>query len=437
MTRHQSTRQQRSADSDGTTSISTSISTSTSTSASTSASASDSDRLHRHCRQVLGYARDREYTGWDYADGLSSAFVQRLPIESKLVNLAVQETIKRAPVNLRPLFRVEQRRNYKGAALFAMANLDIYTLSGEPRYAAEARSLVDWLLEADNDWCEHFCGGGHRHPLQGLSSDRPSIPGEASGVVSTTYAVQALLQAAAVLDDPEYATVARSAGEFVLEELCYTERDDGACINYTVTKGEREQDVASPPHTLNANAIGARLLLELDARFGEPEYREAATSILDYVVSKQTAIGGWMYTDPPTGSHLSMDNFHNGFIIESLLRYRELTGSDRYDATIDRAMSFYRERLFDDDGAPNWDESSTYPRDSHAAAQGIIVFTEAGDLAFARRIIDWAFDALYAGDGQFYYQKRRFYTKRFTLMRWCQAWMAYAISTYLTAVDAE
>ncbi len=413
MTQHQSTHDRRSQDSDGI--------------------SGDHDRLLRRCQQTLAYASDREYTGWDYADGLSSAFVQRLPIESKLVNLAVQETVKRAPINLRPLFRVEQRRSYKGAALFAMANLDVYALSGEPQYAAEARSLADWLLEEDNDWSEHFCGGGHRHPLQGLSSDRPSVPGEASGVVSTAYAVQALLQAAETLDEPEYATAAQSAGAFVLDDLCYTECETGARINYTATKGETVES-ATPPHTLNANAIGARLLLELDAYFDEPEYREAATSILDYVATKQTAIGGWMYTDPPTGSHLSMDNFHNGFIIESLLRYRELTGSDRYDATIDRAMSFYRETLFDADGAPNWDESSTYPRDIHAAAQGIIVFTEVGDLAFARRIIDWTIDALYAGDGQFYYQQRRFYTKQFTLMRWCQAWMAYALSTYLTAV---
>ncbi len=392
--------------------------------------------IAQYCRKTLAYASEREYTGWDYADGLSSAFVQRLPVESKLLNLAVQETIKRAPVNLRSLFRVEQRRNYKGAALFAMATLDMYTLSGDPHYAHEARELVEWLLAEDNDWSDHFCGGGHRHPLQDLASDRPTVPGESSGVVSTAYAVQALLQASDVLDDPRYANAARSAADFVIEDLCYTELADGARINYTATNGEQPRS-ATPPYTLNANAIGARLLLELGAAFDEPDYREKATLILDYVTAKQTATGGWLYTDPPTASHLSMDSFHNGFIIESLLRYRTLTGSGRYDASIDRALSFYRNRLFGEDGAPNWDESSAYPKDTHAAAQGIIVFTTIGDLEFARRIIDWTIEALYAGDGQFYYQQRRFYTKQFTLMRWCQAWMAYALSTYLTAVDGR
>jgi len=121
-----------------------------------------------------------------------------------------------------------------------------------------------------------------------------------------------------------------------------------------------------------------------------------------------------------------MDSHHNGFILESFLRHRDVTGSDRYAETLERGMAFYRETLFEESGAPNWDESSSYPRDIHAAAQGIVLFSAAGETRFASRIIDWTLSELYAGDGRFYYQKRRFYTKRFTLMRWCQAWMAFA-----------
>ncbi len=74
----------------------------------------ESDPYYWLCRDALRYASEREYTGWDYADGLSSALVRSLPFEHRYLNLAVQETIKRAPVNLRPLFLVGQRRNYKG-----------------------------------------------------------------------------------------------------------------------------------------------------------------------------------------------------------------------------------------------------------------------------------------------------------------------------------
>ena len=381
------------------------------------------DPAYRVCRATLRYAREREYTGWDYADGLSSAFVQSLPFEHRWLNLLVQEGIKRAPVNLRPLLLVEQRRNYKGAALFALANLDLFALSGEARYAREAEALVEWLLAAEVDGYSGFCGGGHRHPLQSLAEPEASTPGEVAGVVSTSYAVRALLRDAETFDEPAYAEYARTAAEFVRADLDFTEIEEGARINYTTTGGDS--------YTLNANALGARFLVDLYDRFGDPDLLADAEAILDYVATKQTATGGWMYTDPPTASHLSMDSYHNGFILESLLHHREVTGKDRYEATIDRARSFYR-GLFRADGAPDWDESSAYPRDIHAAAQGIVTFSHLGEFALARTILGWTLDNLYAGDGQFYYQQRRFYTKRFTLMRWCQAWMAYALSTYLT-----
>ena len=389
------------------------------------------DRADRICRATLQYARERGYTGWDYADGLSSAFVQSLPFEHRWLNLLVQEGIKRAPINLRPLFLVEQRRNYKGAALFVLANLDLFALSGEDqnalsgedRYAREAEKLVEWLLAAEVDGYSGFCGGGHRHPLQSLDRPGASTPGEVAGVVSTSYAVRALLRYAEMFDKPVYADYARTAAEFVRTDLDFTEIEEGARIDYTTTGGDS--------YTLNANALGARLLVDLYDRFGDPDLLADAEAILDYVATKQTTTGGWMYTDPPTASHLSMDSYHNGFILESLLHYREVTGNGRYDATIDRARSFYR-GLFRADGAPDWDESSAYPRDVHAAAQGIVTFSYLGEFALARTIFDWTLENLYAGDGRFYYQQRRFYTKRFTLMRWCQAWMAYALSTYLT-----
>jgi hypothetical protein len=401
---------------------------------------------------TLGYARAREYTGWDYADGMSSRLLQRAPIDNRWVNLAVQETIKRAPVNIRPLMRVEQRRNYKGTALFALANLRAHQLglgtgpggvgdtgAGGPEsdvdatgggsrdavdYATEARTLCDWLVEERTPGYAGFCGAS-RHEIQypdfkGL----PSYP----DLVSTSYAVSALLAASEAgldADSPhDYAATVRSVEDFVVEELDYEEIPAGARCKYVPAwSGEH--------YTLNAVALGARALLEVGTRFDAERPRERGRKLLDYVVSRQTERGGWMYRDPPEASHLSMDNHHNGFVVECLLADDALVGDGRYDDALDRGLAFYREALFEASGAPNWDESSAYPRDIHAAAQGIIVFSRAGDLAFAERIVDWTLSQLYAGGGRFHYRKERFYTNRTTLMRWCQAWMAHALATYL------
>ena len=374
--------------------------------------------------KTLQYSRDQKYLGYDKADGMSSKILQSIPVDNKWINLAFQEGVKRAPVNIRPLLMVPKRRNFKGMALFAYSNLIMWELTSKNIYRNEAIRCLDWLLENQSDGYNGFCGG-HLHPVQGLDSKTPA---RTPGIVGTSYAVRALLQGGHL--DKKYSRRAKTASEYIFKDLDYQEISSGAQIKY------KPSDTGEA-YTLNANALGARMLVDLFEETENQQIANSAQQILYYVASNQTMSGGWEYNDPPSASHLGMDNYHNGFIIESFLRYQDVVDSNAFEKTVESGLEFYREVLYEDNGAPCWDESKAYPRDIHAAAQGIIVFTHAGNLDFARRIIDWTIDNLYAGDGQFYYQKRKYYTKRFTLMRWCQAWMAYALSEYLIQVESS
>ncbi|WP_411968986.1 antibiotic ABC transporter permease [Haloferax sp. YSSS75] len=380
--------------------------------------------------ETLEYSRERDYTGWDYGDGMSSRLLNVLPFENKWVNLAVQELVKRPPINVRPLFLVEKRRNYKGTALFTIANLnyhhylDASDVSADVDYLNEARQLADWLVDNRSIGYHGFCGG-HKHEIQHL--EKKGVPNDPD-VVSTSFAVKALLEASPY--DPIYAPIARTASDFAVEDLNYREVDGGAKINYHMNHPDTY-------YTINSGALGARLFVDLYDHFGDEADLERATKILDFIADHQADIGGWTYRIPASSSHLSMDNHHNGFVLDAFLRYRAVTGSARYDETLERGLAFYRTTLFDPDGAPNWDESKSYPRDIHAAATAIAVFSAAGDLQTAGQILQWTLENLYAGDGRFYYRKHRFYTVRTTLMRWAQAWMAYAMSEYLVAATQD
>lgn len=396
------------------------------------ADARDFQRFFSVLDSTLEYARDRDYIGPDYCDGMSSELLRMLPFENRYLNLAVQETVKRAPIDVRPLFRVETRRNYKGAALFTMANLNYRELvaGSEIRNThgfdpiREAETLAEWLVAERITDYSGFCGG-HRHEIQHLhTKGTPDDP----DIVSTAYAVKALLRAAEL--DEQYAETARTAKSFLVEDLNYREVDGGAKIDYHMNHPDDS-------YTLNAAALGAQMLVDLYQYFGDESLREKATKILDYIAAHQTDVGGWPYRIPASASHLSMDNHHNGFIIESFQRYREVIDGNRYEDTLEDALEFYRTELFDVDGAPNFDEVNTYPRDIHASTQGILVFTRAGDLERAERVLRWVLANLQAEDGQFYYRKYRHHTKRVTLMRWCQGWMSYALSEYLLAVRAQ
>ncbi|QFU85018.1 prenyltransferase/squalene oxidase repeat-containing protein [Natronorubrum aibiense] len=380
---------------------------------------------------TLAYARRRDYTGPDYGDGMSSQLLQALPFENRVLNLVVQEVVKRTPVDVRPLLRVEHRRNYKGAALFAMANLNYYDfashrgevddLAFDP--VAEADRLAKWLLEKQITGYSGFCGG-HRHEIQHFhTKGMPSDP----DIVSTAYAVKALLRATEHGLGDEYADIARTATAFLVEDLNYREVEEGAKIDYHMNHPEDS-------YTVNAAALGAGMLIDLYEHFGDEELHERATKILDHIAANQTDVGGWPYRLPASASHLSMDSHHNGFVIEAFQRYRDVVDADRYAETLADALEFYRTDLFELDGAPNFDEANAYPRDIHASTQGMLVFAREGDLEFAERILRWVLANLQVEEGQFYYRKYRHHTKRVTLMRWCQGWMSYALSTFLLAI---
>ena len=71
-----------------------------------------------------------------------------------------------------------------------------------------------------------------------------------------------------------------------------------------------------------------------------------------------------------------------------------------------------------------------FPHDNHGAAQGILTFSrhEKEYPGLADKIGQWTLDNMYHPKGRFYYQQTKHYTKRFTLLRWCNGWMARALS---------
>ena len=75
-------------------------------------------------------------------------------------------------------------------------------------------------------------------------------------------------------------------------------------------------------------------------------------------------------------------------------------------------------------------------REPAGQASAILCFTRAArrDESFwpvALRTLDWTLDQMYDPRGFFYYQKTRRRTKRFSLQRWCNGWMTWALASVL------
>jgi hypothetical protein len=100
-----------------------------------------------------------------------------------------------------------------------------------------------------------------------------------------------------------------------------------------------------------------------------------------------------------------------------------------------KGTAFYAIRLFNPDGSPRWMSDRDYPHDIHGAAQGILTFGQPDNRRLfpevASRIMGWALSTMYDSEGRFYYQETASYIKKFTFMRWCNAWMCRALASYL------
>lgn len=363
----------------------------------------------------LEWASERDYAGWDYADGLSSPLV-RIVDGFDSGKLVLQETVKRSPRNIRPILRVPQRRSFKGSALFLLANLTAFERTGEDAYLAEAIELGEWLLTKRRR--EPF-GWGHNHPLQTLSG---TVPRNTPSVVTTNFVVDALVRLAEYHEISIFSDLPELIESLIVNDLGYERTDQRATIDYRV--GETGKATI-----INANALGGKLLTTVALACDAPHLLDRAEPIFQYVAAQQTAAGGWRYADPPGASHLSMDPHHNGFILESFREFRAATGRDQFAQTYSDGIACFSEKLFDPTGAPRWDESTRHPHDIHGAAQGIITGARDGRLAFADRILAWTIANLYHAEGRFGYRIGRIFDRQLTLMRWSQAWMCYALAT--------
>ena len=75
-----------------------------------------------------------------------------------------------------------------------------------------------------------------------------------------------------------------------------------------------------------------------------------------------------------------------------------------------------------------------YPFDIHGSAQGIVTFKKAARhdakfLSQAEKITDWAIRNLYREETRdFVYRQGGWLKWNYSLMRWCNAWMARALA---------
>lgn len=390
-----------------------------------SASDETDQTLLESCRKTLNWAKQKDYAGYSKFDALNSPLLRALSFNNRFIRLAFMTLISRTPINVRPLIGTSQSRNPKGIGLFALAYLQLYAAYGQTADLAEARTLLSWL---DDNAASGYSGKcwGYDHAWQSMHFYAPKY---SPNIVVTGNIVYAFLTAYEITKEPHYLEIARSSVEFMLKDLA-TPIETPTMRNIGYVPG-------SQWGVLNINGLAATILSWVWQHTGEPHLKQEARRLITFLVDKQTDYGAWHYAWPQQTSNVKHDNYHTGNVLDWVLEYSVRSQDETFLPNFKQGLDFYQKHLFLPNGAPKWMSHKTFPHDSHGSAQGIVTFSKAAlhvdpkHLAWAEQIASWVINNMQHPDGYYYYQIGKFHTKRYTLMRWCNAWMAYGLGTLL------
>jgi len=379
--------------------------------------------IHDAFTQLFAWCRSHNFAGHDPFDALNSRLFQATPLRhSRRARLAWTQLVKRSPVDLRSIGLVPAGRNSKGIALFALAALANYRRSKTNDTEKEARQLLNDLLSMRLE--------GWSGAAWGYNFDWQSrvffAPRGTPTIVATAFAARAFIEATHAFDDETYLRTARSACDFILQDLPRSEETPSEiCFSYSPGTVNR---------IYNASLLAAETLAGVAAITGEQELCQWAIHAARYVVNQQHENGSWVYGAAENQAWI--DNFHSAYLLTSLARVIgpcPAAQTTEFTEALQRGYRFWRNGFFLADGWPKYYHDGLYPADAHAAATAIITFLELRELdrdamALAEKIAQWSVRNLRDERGYFYHQRRRFYTVRTPFMRWTQAWMLYALA---------
>ena len=372
--------------------------------------------------KLLDFCRANDWAGYDPYDALNSKVLEALPfLNSRVPRIALTQALKRSPFNIRPCLFIPKVQNAKAIALFLAAFVKL-SKAEEVNLGDQVPRMIDRLIALRAPGVPYWCWG-YSFPWQTRTI---IVPAGAPNLVSTTFVANALLDAYEQSQDSACLSMARSAAEYILNELYWSGNGSAAGFSYP------QPSLRVEVH--NANFLAAALLCRVSKHTGEKKFIAPALRVARYSAEKQRPDGSWWYAEGP--SQRWIDNFHTGYNLCALRSIGRDSNTDEFDSCIRKGFDFYRAHFFREDGAARYFHDRTYPIDIHCVAQSIITLVECQDLGsdnipLARSVLQWAMNRMWNDRGYFYYRVLRFGTIRTPYMRWSLAWMLLAMSALL------
>ena len=378
--------------------------------------------------RLFGWLERNAYRGYDTFDGLSAKILRPLTFENKFLLVALQQGVRRFPLNLRPLLGVEKEYSSKAMGFFARGFLRLCEATGDPMWGERAKSCLQWLIDHSSAGYSGLCWGNHFDYVSRSGEMPKGVP----TVVWTSLIGHAFLDAYDYFHEDKYLQVANSICEHIIRDLTIYTEADSACIGYTP---------GNPSWIHNSNTLGGCFLARTYTYTEKQQYRALAEKAMMYTAQHQRPNGSWFY-----GEKLNLnwvDNFHTGYVLDSFKLYSDRTGDQSFDHILWKGYEFWKQTFVLPDGTPKYYDYKTLPLDIQCSSQAIdtlVLFSDRDPdaLQLAVKIARWTVANMQDKTGYFYYRRySRWLVNKTPTLHWGQATMLCALGGLYSKISDQ
>lgn len=376
-------------------------------------------------QKLRQWIESQKFRGWDPYDALLSPFPWSLL--GKWGEAILIQSLKRSPINFRPLLNIPQSLNPKTVGLLIHAYALIPNLQRDGSWKNTGEALLSLVEPLSSKGYASACWG-YNFPW---SSRNKRLPAWVPSSVVTGVMSRGLFAWHQQTGNAWAKDLVLQIPGFILHDLPRYEDKHGLSFSYTPLA----KDIC-----FNASLFAAESLANAIALGYDSGLKEVVRQAVDFVVHHQKPDGSWAYSINALTKRERMQlDFHQGFILDSI--HHIMSGIAEYpphwqDAT-EKGARFYFNQQFMPDGRSLRRLPRRWPADIHAQAQGIISFSVLKDLdphykPFAETIAAYTIRKMQSQQGYFHYQRYPLGNIRIPYMRWNQAWMMLALSQLLS-----
>jgi hypothetical protein len=225
-------------------------------------------------------------------------------------------------------------------AHYAMGFATLFQALGDSQAYRRAVHFLHVLLETK---CVGYSGDAWGYPFDWITITGAITRGTAL-ITTEPYVYEAFSQLYSIDRDPRWLDVMRSSAIHFFHDYRQIDTStDASSTAYTPAPDD-------PGLVVNASAYRAFVLTKAAVDLGVDAYCEAARRNLRFVLASQNRDGSWFYA--MDGRRDFVDHFHTCFVLKALAKIERLTGDRACAEAIERGVSYYVARLFDEQGLP-------------------------------------------------------------------------------------